>query len=252
MTAIARLSLDAAKDIVGRAAAATGADFGFLLETAQRESGLRPGAQAKTSSAAGLFQFIESTWMELLARHGAKHGFPEAAAQARSAGLSATDRDRLLALRADPDLSARLAGELARENASRLEARLGRPPERGELYAAHVLGVGGAAKLIAAAKRGEESAAQLFPEAARANRDLFYGRDGRPVSAEALLQRFGMEAAAPAPATPLTPVEPLGGKGALSPAAALLLEDFLPSREASDPLLRALGAYARGLAHSLR
>ena len=37
----------------------TGADFQYLLATAQVESNLNPNAQAPTSSARGLFQFTE-------------------------------------------------------------------------------------------------------------------------------------------------------------------------------------------------
>jgi len=245
-----RLSLDAAREIVGRAAAATGADFSFLLETARRESGLRPGVKADTSSATGLFQFIESTWLEVLGRHGAKHGQPDAAADARGPTLSPERRKALLALRTDPELSARLAGELAQENAARIEARIGRAPDAGELYAAHVLGAGGAVKLIEAAARGAPDAAALFPEAAAANRGLFYAKDGAAVSPAALLERFG--AVAGRTQAPELQIGAAARSEGLSPAAALFLEDFLPSPEASDPLLRALGAYARGLAHSLR
>ena len=58
-----------------KAADRTGVDFGFLLKTARRESSLNPAAKAKSSSAAGLFQFIEQTWLGQLKRHGAKHGY---------------------------------------------------------------------------------------------------------------------------------------------------------------------------------
>ena len=48
---------------VRSAAGVTGVDFGFLLRTAKRESGFNPLAHAGSSSAAGLFQFVEQTWM---------------------------------------------------------------------------------------------------------------------------------------------------------------------------------------------
>ena len=56
------------------AAAATGSDFHYLLGTAMRESSLKPTAQSTTSSAAGLFQFIDQTWLGLVKEHGAQHG----------------------------------------------------------------------------------------------------------------------------------------------------------------------------------
>ena len=45
------------------AAAATGSDFHYLLGTAMRESSLKPDARSHSSSAAGLFQFIDQTWL---------------------------------------------------------------------------------------------------------------------------------------------------------------------------------------------
>src|SRR5581483_12332988 len=63
------------------ASQATGVDFSFLLGAARRESGYDPGAKARTSSAAGLFQFVDQTWLATLKRHGAKYGY------ARYAGL---------------------------------------------------------------------------------------------------------------------------------------------------------------------
>src|SRR3954463_6157232 len=60
---------------IQRASEATGVDFGFLLKTAGRESGMNPKAKAPTSSAAGLFQFVEQTWLATLKQHGAKYGY---------------------------------------------------------------------------------------------------------------------------------------------------------------------------------
>ncbi len=45
------------------AARTTGASFEYLLTTAQIESNLNPAAQAATSSASGLYQFIDQTWL---------------------------------------------------------------------------------------------------------------------------------------------------------------------------------------------
>src|SRR3546814_4025047 len=62
-----------------RAAQATGVDFDYLLGQAKIESGLNPTAKARTSSATGLFQFIEQTWLGTVKEHGAKHGLGWAA-----------------------------------------------------------------------------------------------------------------------------------------------------------------------------
>lgn len=199
---IERLTEAAAGAVLRRAAQATGVDFDLLLQTARRESSLAPRAKAQTSSAAGLFQFVERTWLTLLERYGEKHGVPEAAALKQGA-VEPEQRAALLELRYDPEISARLAGELTRENAAILQAKLGRPPGPGELYAAHVLGPASAARLVRAAEAKAPDAAALFPKAAAANKALFYDREGAAVSAEALLERFGGAAAAARPASPV-------------------------------------------------
>lgn len=58
-----------------RAGDKNGVDFDYLLQTAMRESSLDPHAKAKTSSAVGLFQFIEGTWLEVLKEEGPKLGY---------------------------------------------------------------------------------------------------------------------------------------------------------------------------------
>ena len=60
---------------IRRASNATGVDAEFLIKTARRESAMNPAAKARTSSAAGLFQFIEQTWLGTVKAHGAKHGY---------------------------------------------------------------------------------------------------------------------------------------------------------------------------------
>jgi len=51
---------------IKEAAEKTGAGFDYLLRTARRESSLQPAAQASTSSARGLYQFIDSTWLTMV------------------------------------------------------------------------------------------------------------------------------------------------------------------------------------------
>lgn len=189
---IAPAGQDAVHAAIRRAADATGVNFSLLVETARRESALNPNARASTSSASGLFQFIESTWLDMVRRHGADHGLG-AQATALQSGANAETRRDILALRSDPELSARMAGELARENATTLEARLGRSPNAGELYAAHVMGPNGALRLIEAAQQGVPNAVSLFPREAAANRGLFYA-NGQPRSAQGLLDRLGLDA----------------------------------------------------------
>lgn len=170
---------------IQRASNATGVDFTFLMRTAHRESGYNPKAKAQSSSAAGLFQFVEQTWLSTLKQHGAKYGYARYAeliskgADGRYHVAGAEARKAVMDLRLDPHAASLMAGELTSDHASYLRGRVGRAPTAGELYAAHFLGPQGSAKLIEAMRsQPAASAASLFPDAANANRSIFY-RDGR-------------------------------------------------------------------------
>ena len=60
---------------IRQAARMTGADFQYLLATAQVGSNLSPNAQAPTSSARRLFQFIEQIWLATLKEQGTALGY---------------------------------------------------------------------------------------------------------------------------------------------------------------------------------
>ena len=172
---------------IRRAAGAVGVDFDFLMRTARRESAMNPSARARTSSAAGLFQFIDQTWLATVKRHGAQHGYGQYADLIHQGPdgrwrVEGSARNVVLDLRFDPQAAATMAAELTASNAAYLRGRTGREPQAGDLYAAHFLGPAGAAKLMeAVASRPGASAPSLFPEAAAANRSIFY-RDGRPAT----------------------------------------------------------------------
>ncbi|MFQ3664716.1 MAG: transglycosylase SLT domain-containing protein, partial [Sphingomonadaceae bacterium] len=153
---------------IAAAAERTGVDFRALLDTARLESGFNPAARARTSSATGLFQFIDSTWLSMLQRHGAKHG------------IQAENRADALALRTNPHVAALMAGEFMAENGRVLEGALGRAVGAADLYLAHFLGAGGAVRFLKAMGAAPQTeAASLFPAAARANRSIFFAA-GQP------------------------------------------------------------------------
>lgn len=195
-------------DAIRRGAAATGTDFDYLLRTARRESALDPTAKAQTSSATGLFQFIEQTWLGIVKNDGPALGLGSEASAivARPDGSyavpDAAARQAILRLREQPDAAAAMAGALTKRNRDALAASTGQAPSNGDLYLAHVLGARGASSLINTARTNpDRPAATDFPEAARANRSIFYARDGRPRSAA---QVYGLLAAdkTPAPSAP--------------------------------------------------
>src|SRR5271170_5192711 len=65
---------------IRQASQATGTSFNYLLATAQVESGLNPQAGAATSSARGLFQFVEQTWLGTMKDAGPALGYARYAA----------------------------------------------------------------------------------------------------------------------------------------------------------------------------
>ncbi|MGQ5701591.1 transglycosylase SLT domain-containing protein [Sandaracinobacteroides sp. A072] len=161
------------------AAKRTGVDFGALYHVARLESGLNPAARAKTSSATGLFQFIESTWLETLRRHGARHG------------IAPSGRADALSLRTDPGIASLMAAEHMADNGEALARGLGRQATTTDLYLAHFLGVAGALGFLSALRTTpDRSAAGLLPQAARANRAIFYAPDGTARSLEQVHDLF--------------------------------------------------------------
>lgn len=176
---------------VQQASAATGVDFAYLMDKAGVESGYRTDVKASTSSATGLFQFTEGTWLNMVEQHGAKYGLGVYADKINNGSVSDPQtRREILNLRKDPRLSAIFAAELANDNKTHLENELGRPVGNTELYMAHFLGAGGAAKFLKALdKNPNQPAASLLPDAAKANLNVFY--DGtRPKSVGQIFDNF--------------------------------------------------------------
>lgn len=146
-----------------------------MLEQARIESGLNPAAKAKTSSAAGLFQFTSATWLDLVKRHGEKVGLDEASRSLRSGNISADQRADLLAKRHDPTLSSELAARFAIENAQMLQKSGHGNIGSAELYLAHFLGPQGANTFLNGLKTEPGSAAaNALPQAAKSNTQIFY------------------------------------------------------------------------------
>ncbi len=198
---------------IQRASSATGVDFGFLLGAAKRESGYNPGAKAGSSSAAGLFQFVEQTWMSTLKKHGAKHGYARYAeliqqgADGRYHVDGAEARKAVMDLRFDPHAASLMAGELTSDHAAYLRGRVGRNPTAGELYAAHFLGPQGSAKLIEAVQTSPHTAAaSLFPDAAASNHKIFY-HDGRAATVGEVYANLTHASTSGAPARTAAPAE---------------------------------------------
>ena len=140
--------------------------------------------------------------------------YADAITRSSSGTYSVSDpaaRAAILKLRDDPAASSAMAGVLTQSNSFRLTGKIGRRPTDGELYMAHFMGVGGAAKLIANAEDNPQaSGARLFPNAAAANRSIFYERGGRARSVSevysVLTSRYASAANSPATRTAMASV----------------------------------------------
>lgn len=175
----------------------TGVSFSYLMAQASKESSFQSEAGSHVSSAAGLFQFTKNTWLHLIKNHGAQHGLGDLAEQIQRSGRGdyvvgdAKLRQQILELRRDPQISALMAGEYAKDNKAWLEKTLGRPVDSTDLYMAHFLGPGGAAKVLKAkAQDPAQPAANLLPQAAHKNPSVFYESDHTPRSVAAVYERI--------------------------------------------------------------
>jgi hypothetical protein len=193
---------------IKQAANTSGASFQYLLTTAKMESDFNPAAGASTSSAHGLFQFIDQTWLGTVKEAGAQLGYgnyADAITKSSDGSYSVGDpaaRRAIMKLRDDPVAASSMAAVLTQSNSFKLTGMIGRRPTDSELYMAHFMGVGGAAKLISNAEDNPQaSGARLFPNAAAANRSIFYDRTGRARSISevysVLSQRYASAAASP-------------------------------------------------------
>lgn len=136
-----------------------------LSRIIQIESAGNPHAKARTSSATGLGQFLDDTWLGIVKRH-------------RPDLLQGRDRAAVLALRTDPSLAIELLARFTEDNAR----ALGAGTTDGDLYLAHFLGLRAAKNLL----RAELSTpvAQIVGAAAvRANRSILAGKTAGEVRA---------------------------------------------------------------------
>jgi len=161
-------------------------DFSYLLKTATRESSLDPTAKSAGSSATGLFQFLDTTWLQVMKSEGPRLGYQayaDAITQNADGEYVINDpriRDEVLKLRENPAVAADMAAAFTKSNGDYLRAKFGRMPSPGELYIAHFLGAQGAEKLFdAGLKNPDQIAVNLFPREAAANRAIFYDH-GQP------------------------------------------------------------------------
>jgi hypothetical protein len=238
------------------------------LATAKMESDFNPTAGASTSSAHGLYQFIDQTWLGTVKEAGAQFGYgqyADAISKSSSGSYSVSDptaRTAIMKLRDDPVVSSAMAGVLTQSNSFNLTGKIGRRPTDAELYMAHFMGVGGAAKLITNAEDNPKaSGAQLFPNAAAANSSIFYDSTGRARSVSevysVLTSRYAGAANSQAARSAMAAVGGVPSTTAVASAAqaapsvenAAFLQSF-PDTRAAAPVTTASGSVTMASASS--
>jgi len=190
----------ASQEVIGAIKSAskkTGVDFDYLVNQARTESSFRTDVKASTSSATGLYQFLDQTWLGTMAKHGSKHGMNDLASQiqkdfqGRYFVSDDTLKTQILDMRKDPQIASIMAAEFASDNKQIVESKTGIKATSTDLYMAHFLGAGGASKYINAMKETPNmAAAELMPRAANSNKNIFYNSNGSMKSLVQVYKNF--------------------------------------------------------------
>lgn len=180
------------------------------------ESGGDPNAPNPRSTAGGLGQFIDGTWLAVL---------PEVARRAGREDIATMPRDQQIALKFNPELNKIAIHVLAQQNQPIMERALGRKVGEGDLRLAHGFGAGGARSLLTAPDDALVDSV-LGPKVIAANPHLA----GKTVAA--LRQQYGVGpgTAAPMPAAPPAPPP----QDTMAGAESRLLADATGGRTMND------------------
>lgn len=141
----------------------------LMTRISMAESGGNPDARNPNSTASGEYQFTDDTWRGMVRNYGAQTGITEA------------DKNK-------PDAQRIMAKLLTQENANAYK-QAGFEPNDADLYMAHFLGAPSAVKAKKALGSGVR-ADQLFPQAAQANKPIFYN-NGQPRTVDDLYRVLG-------------------------------------------------------------
>lgn len=136
------------------------------------------------TTAVGVGQITSGTFIEVMRRPGT--------AARMGLDISGMSDEQLLELRKDPDINIMATAAFAEYNKKAMQGALGRAPSDAEVYMAHFMGLGGATTFLTNYKNNPNAvAADLMPDAAKANKSVFYA-DGRALSVSEVYNRIAV------------------------------------------------------------
>ncbi len=192
-------------DTLQRAARETNTDFELLVAKAMLESDLGRQMKSPVSTARGVFQYVEMTWLSLMDRYGAKIGYPHYAeaidihaesGQPFIKKSSAVTRSEILDLRFNPYAAALIKGYQIQDESPLMKTfKDSQKLSATDHYIAHMMGLSLAEEFYKL--KNEESGVilahssnPLFREAVALNRPFFYDTQGRAMTAPEAYQNF--------------------------------------------------------------
>ena len=148
-------SVEEMKTLIEASAKSVGIDPKLATAVAAVESDFKPNAGNGSSSAKGLFQFIDDTWKEQISKYGSKYGLPPNSSVF------------------DPKANALMGAQYIKTNVESLKQTTDTVGPV-EAYMAHFLGLGGAKEFLGAMKSSPETiGSELMPKAASKNTETF-------------------------------------------------------------------------------
>lgn len=163
------------KSAIHKASQVVGVPVSLLTAMAGVESAFRTDAGASTSSAKGLFQFINSTWVGVLAKYGDKYGVPKDAS------------------RFDPTYSAIMAAAMMKHEGYPAAKAAVSNPSMTDIYLTHFLGPTGGRKFIFAYMANPDAygTSAVNEAQANANYNIFFDKvTGNPRTLRQIYDMF--------------------------------------------------------------
>ncbi|MCP3400404.1 D-alanyl-D-alanine carboxypeptidase family protein [Bradyrhizobium sp. CCGB20] len=161
------------KGYIEDAAQRAGVPANVLMNVAKQESDFGRNTANPKGSAKGLFQFVDGTWSDMITKSGPIYGL--------ATTTPVTDNRA----------NAFMAAEYMRQNNALFTKQMGRAPKDGEMYISHFMGGQGGVNFVKAYEsQPTANAASLFPKEASYNRNIFYEKNGTPLSVAQVYSRL--------------------------------------------------------------